>query len=125
MSSLRFKMPLMIQGIPEGAAAEWEGLHVGLATGFGYGIGTLEKESPRTWDEKLCVWRCDGPFPHDPKKWNRKQNESYMWISRGALIDACKHSQPKRPHILKWLEEGSGKHFHHFRVPEVVAEYLP
>lgn len=49
----------------------------------------------------------------------------YLWISRFSLMEACKYSQPKRIHILAWLESDEGKRFEHFQVSEDVAEYLP
>ena len=125
MSSLRFKQPLIIKGLSAEATNEWKGLHVGLASVFPLMIGTIEAEDERIWDDDAKTYRFDGPFPHDPTVHGRKLFHEYMWISRWSLEQACKYSQPKRPHILAWLESEEGKRFEYFRVSESIAEYLP
>ncbi len=125
MSSLCFTKPLRIKGLPEEAAAEWEGLKVGLASMFPYYIGDIQEGPARIWDDEKKIWRFDGPFEHDPCQYARKLMDEYMWISRYSLMEACKYSEPKRPHILAWLESDEGRRFEHFRVSEDVAKYLP
>ena len=125
MSSLRIKEPLRIKGLPDEAAGEWEGLVIGLASTFPHGIGTIGVESGRIWDDELKIYRCDGPFPHDSEAFLGELCEKYMWVSRDALINACRRAQSSKPHIMQWLTTGRGSRFHYFCVDLEVAEYLP
>ncbi len=125
MSSLRFIKPLLIKGLPPEAAVEWKGLSVGLESMFPYYIGDIAEEQPRTWDEEIKTYLCDGPFAHDPTVFATEMMNNYLWISYHSLVEACKYSQPPRPNILSWLEGKEGKRFQHFRVSLEVAEYLP
>jgi len=125
MSTLRFTQPLRIKGLPPEAIAEWEDLHVGLASMFPYYIGCIDAGPSRIWDEENKVYRFDGPFEHDPRAFAMDLMDHYLWISREKLIDACQYSQPSRPHILAWLESEEGERYRYFRVSQEVAEYLP
>ncbi|MFT5849643.1 MAG: hypothetical protein ACI9H6_000456 [Patiriisocius sp.] len=125
MSSLRFTKPLQIKGLPKEVESEWEGLIVGLASAFPFSIGCIDTGPARIWDDKKEVYRCDGPFEHDPQNLAHAMMDKCLWISHVSLTHACKYSSPRRPGILVWLESEEGKQFRHFQVSEGVAEYLP
>ncbi len=125
MSSLRFtQAPPRPDHIPGDVwDKEWIDLWVGLASIFPVTIGYLGEGKARIWDKKTHLYR--EPTAAESMNFVAEKLMSPMWISRSALIHACKYSTPRREVILAWLEEESQKGREMFAVPDTVAEYIP
>lgn len=102
--------------------SEWVGLMVGLASVFPLHIGYLGEGEARIFDEQRKVFRA--PTSAACMNFITRQWIEPMWISREALMHACKYSMPPRPTILAWLDEGEQIYREMFAVPETIAKYL-
>lgn len=126
MSSLRFTKPIHIDGLPAEAAAEFVGLHVGLASAFPQAIGLLQSAPTRWWDDKIGIYRFgESAPPINISELADELQEKYLWITRGSLIHSCKYSQPERSNLLAWLMGEGGSEFEYFAVGRGIVEYLP
>lgn len=121
MSSLRFTTPIYLEGLEEEAANEWVGLTVGLASMFPYAIGHLGPAPIRKWNEVSKIFEDNKICDH--WKLANELFNGYMFISRGSLMEACAYSNPRRNHLLYWLENVCDANF--FAVDKSMAEYLP
>jgi hypothetical protein len=125
MSSLRFTQapPRPNHISAEVWEREWAGLMVGLASVFPLEIGYLGQGQRRIFDDTKKIFR--DATATDSMNYLTNKLCNPMWVSRGALIHACRYSSPPRLAILAWLEEESQRGREMFAVPDSVAEYLP
>lgn len=121
MSSLVFKKPILIDGLPDEAAEEWIGLTVGLASAFPLSIGYLGHLSARVWDEQSQSYKAETSC--NTRKVSEKLAHDYLWVSKESLVQACKYGEFRRRLLLDWLNNHCTQEF--FAVDKSVAEYLP
>jgi hypothetical protein len=121
MSSLRFTHPIYLKGLSEKSAKEWVGLEVGLASAFPTAIGYIGEVPARVWSEETKTYQHGTHC--DPHRLSDQLSDEFFFVSREALVHACKQQLSARRHLLGWLTQND--HFEHFAVRQSMAEYLP